>query len=337
MNLRDIDPSYYRRSKLPSLLSATTTAGRQTLVMGITSCVLPASDFYLAATNIDLSVASNWDSVATDYTIAANRAGKDFYIYAVPGKFLLSANSTVPTGYTTSSSRKIGGFHCLCLSVGTISGHDLSGFLTGDILPASIWDLNFRSSGLQNGMAYIAPLDSWWMIYLQSNTGASTGSVFGATITNNRNWMDFVDDLGAVGLRLPTDAEFQIASDGSNQQTNIAGSADPVTTGGHVDTSSRRMISSYGLEDCCGVVWQWLSDQSYQNDVAYSATFGYYSLPGSKGQLYRQSTTGDVKLLAGGGWSDVTYCGSRSRTANSARWYTYAYFGARGCALNIVK
>lgn len=70
-------------------------------------------------TEMDLNTAANWDTVTpTDYTVAATRAGKDFYVYAciqagnIP-KILLSANSTYPTGYTANNSRKIGGFHCM--------------------------------------------------------------------------------------------------------------------------------------------------------------------------------------------------------------------------------
>ena len=73
-----------------------------------------------------LNTAGNWD--ASTYATAANRAGKDFYVYLLEaGGVILSNNSTVPTGYTSSNSRKIAGFHCLCTAVGTISGHSLSG------------------------------------------------------------------------------------------------------------------------------------------------------------------------------------------------------------------
>ncbi len=51
--------------------------------------------------------------------------------------------------------------------------------------------------------------------------------------------------------------EFVAASLGANQGTNITGSADPGTTGGHTDTAGRRMISNVGCEDCCGVLFQW--------------------------------------------------------------------------------
>lgn len=207
-----------------------------------------------------------------DYTVAANRAGRDFYVYACQPaggptpKFLLSANSTVPAGYTVDNSRKVGGFHCLCVAVGTISGHPLSGYLAGDILPASVWDLKHRPVSSPEGMVFSEAANIWVDIYLQSGTGANTASVYGATITDIRNWMDFVDDAGAVKKRLLNDIEFQLIAAGSNEKTNINGSTDPNTTGGHVDTAGRRMISNIGCEDCCGAMWQWLDEQSYRYD-----------------------------------------------------------------------
>ena len=93
--------------------------------------------------SIDLSLEATWDTVSgTDYRTAANRAGKDFYVYAVqPGSgsvpgFKVSYNSTTPTGYSASTSRKVGGFHCLSVAVGTISGHALTGYLAGNTSPA---------------------------------------------------------------------------------------------------------------------------------------------------------------------------------------------------------
>jgi len=303
--------------------------------------IVPSSE------TLDLNTSANWDTTTpTDYSTAANRAGVDFYIYACePASgsapdIVLSANSTVPSGYTASASRKIGGGHCLCVAVGTIASHDLTGYLQGDILPASVWDLKHRRRDLQpEGMVYSEKAHLWVDIYLMSGTGASTVSEYGATISDTRNWMDFVDDAAAVGKPLLLDAEFQIVAAGSNEETNIAGSADPVTTGGHSDTASRRMISNIGCEDCCGGLWQWLDE----GGAFYRGTTGYWgNLPGGKGSIYTVFTadpgstevdgsdTGmDVKLLAGGSWDNGSACGSRARTANNFRWNAISNTGGR--------
>jgi hypothetical protein len=228
---------------------------------------------------------------------------------------------------------KLGGFHCECLNIGTISNHPLTGFLTGDIVPMSVWDQLHRPTCSPDGMAWCDQAKLWVDIYLQSGTGASTASVFGGTITDTRIWNDHVDDLFAVGKRMLDDSEFQVVAEGSNQKTNITGSVDPVTTGGHVDTASRRMVSNFGLEDCCGVMHQWLRDQSYRNDDAsYLGTWSYYTIPGNKGSFYKQGGAGDVKLLAGGNWSNGTTCGSRCRFAYIYRWNALTTLGSRGCA-----
>ena len=95
------------------------------------------------------------------------------------------------------------------------------------------------------------------------------------------------------------------------------------------------MISNIGCEDCAGVLWQWLSDQSYRFESTYAATWGWYDLSGGKGSLYNYDSTGgkaDVKLLAGGYWNDGARCGSRCRGADSYRWAANSGIGARGAA-----
>jgi hypothetical protein len=238
--------------------------------------------------------------------------------------------------------------------VGTISGHSLTDYVQGDILPASVWDVLHRPASSPEGMTYDDRQDLWVDIYLTSGTGELTVSAYDATISDDRDWMDFVDDLGAVNKRLLDDHEFQLAARGSNEETNIDGSSDPVTTGGYVDTSGRRMISDIGLEGMCGQMYQWLITQGYRADgFTHSHTvdtttsnaseptssddaapgFGWYDLPGSpQGSIYRQGGYGDVKLLAGGGWDRGSYCGPRCRFAGFGRWSTRTYFGSRGCA-----
>ena len=291
----------------------------------------------VSAVNLDLSVAANWDS--STYATAANRAGLDFYVYLcqpVTGSLpvlLLSAAATYPSGYSGTTSRKVGGFHCLCNSAGTISGNTLTGYVTGDILPASVWDLTFRAESSNVGMTYHAGLGAWLDIYMVSGTGASTTSVYGATISDTRSQYDFVDDLAAVKKRLCFDHEFTAAAYGSNEGTNITGSADPNTTGGHSDTAGQRMISNIGCEDCCGVEWQWLND-SLAIDDTNTNTFAWKAVTGSRGQVYAQGTYGFYKLVAGGFWgSSGAYCGSRSRGLLYYAWYCSSYIGARGLSL----
>lgn len=335
INLRDFNPTFYARPSLPALASTSTEAGRRTLVVPAkTAAALASADFYTAiAVSLDLSVAASWDSTATDYTVANNRAGKDFYLYATTSGLKLSANATVPTGFDASTSRKIGGFHCLCLSVGTISGHSLTGFLTGDILPASIWDINWRPVCSPEGMVYSVETDVWVDIYLQSGTGLTTASVFGATITDTRDYWSHGDDLAAVGKRMLLDMEFSQIAYGSPEGTNIMGSADPVTAGAHVNTASRRIISNCGCEDCTGVMYQWIDGGHVyrNNDAAYSGVWSWKPA-GSGGQQHTQGGSGAVGLLAGGAWTDGTYCGSRCRAANSARTTEHMNRSSRGCA-----
>lgn len=334
--LKSFLPAHYARRTAPSILSSSTVAGRRTLVTPEDLVLeLGGRAITIPQVSLDLDTVANWDSAYTGYTTAATRSGNDINLYATADALILSPNGTVPTGYTVDNSRKILGVHILCVDVGAITGHPLTGFLAGDILPASIWDLLHRPTCKAAGMVYSAQADLWVDIYLQSGTGAATASTYGATITDTRTWMDHTDDLDAVGKRLLWDYEFQTISAGSNQLTNIYGSTDPVTTGGHVDTAGRRMISNIGCEDCCGVMWQWLQDQQYRiggiPDTG-DPVFSWYTLPGSKGSIYRQGTSGDIKLLAGGAWDAGSRCGSRCRSAAYERWNAYSGVGARGCA-----
>ena len=277
---------YYNRNRMWKNKGSDTAANRRTLVspshMLVNIGGAGAHAYELAAAlDMDLNESWVWDTqTPTDYTVAANRAGKDFYIYAcIPGSgfspiLVLSAATTYPAGYSAADCRKIGGFHCECVDVGTISGHALTGYLAGDIIPRSCWDLSHRSAGAQAGMVWAGKTDFdtvvgpkiWVAIYLASGTGSSTASVNGGTISDTRDWMSFVDDFAAIGCRMLEDDEFQAIAAGSNEETNIAGSADPVTTTGHLDTAGRRMISNFGCEDCCGAMNQWLRTQSYRFD-----------------------------------------------------------------------
>lgn len=281
-----------------------------------------------------------------DYTLAANRAGKDFYIYVGVKsdntlKTCISVNSTVPYGFTAATSRKVGGFHCLCADVGTISGHQLTGYKQGDILPTSFWDLIHRPKSEPEGMVYVDGIDMWIDIYLCSWTGTTaaktlkTISKFGAVTgdgasTEKFHPLKWEQTMGTQKKRLPWVREFRTFSVGSNQSTNIKGNADVNTTGGHSDTAGRRMISDFGIEDCCGFLWQWCSDVGSATTGSSSYGNGYDANDRSdvKGQIYGA----EYRPLVGGGWAYGAVCGSRAAAWVNGSLDLGSSCGARGAS-----
>lgn len=269
-----------------------------------------------------------------------NRAGKDFYLYAIYStadvvpKFTFSANSTVPEGYDADTTRKICGFHCLCADVGTIDGHALTGYVAGDILPASVWDLYHRPKSEPESMVYDRFSDAWLDIYGDSWDGKKLVSVYGgvwADGTSEKKWHGeaSLEQLMRQGKRLPWRYEFQMAARGSNEGTNIKGSADPNTTGGHVDTAGRRMISDIGLEDCCGVLWQWGNDLGFAGGNGWTDSVYNSAVDDKK---YGQTYGSLFRLLFGAYWFDGASCGSRSAICNLVSSSVYAYYGCRGAS-----
>ena len=296
----------------------------------------------------------------TDYNIynimdtgaASLTAGTDYYIYAVQKdetdtltneiiktvELKASLNSTYPTGYTGNNSRKIGGFHTLCAAVTSSNApvlvdndiwdsHPAIGYNAGDIIPNSVWCLSNRPQSEPEGMVYVDKIDKWVDIYLQSGTGLSTASVFGAVVTDNRQQINHQWDMELKNKKLASDNDFTMFAEGSNQKTAIYGSKEPSPkiTGGHTDTAGKRMISGYFIEDCCGFLWQWL------DEIAPTGGSGFSNYDGSaaRGQSYGVPYC----LRAGGAWDDSSACGSRSRTANHPRSYVYASSGGRGVSL----
>lgn len=304
-------PTEYRRAELP-------VSDKTTITISKTRVVVNGHLFETTGNALNLSKSVCWDNVT--YVTASNRAGKDFYIYAcIPDsgaepKFILSANSTVPTGYTADNSRKIGGFHCLCASVGTISGHSLSGYITGDIIPASVWDLLHRCKGENEGMVYDAYDDVWIGIYLLSYDNGRAVSRFNGVIldgesTPKTHGLWFTETLAKQKMRLPYLHEFFNALKGCQEQVNISGSKDWNTTGGHVYTNNVRCISNIGLEDPTGFMWQWTNNYG----MAGGSAWGQSAYDSQVDSVNRGWTYGNLWLpRVGGGWTDGSYCGSRS-------------------------
>jgi len=302
-----------------------------------------------SVTTLDADTTGSWASNETSKATAANRNGEDVYIYAVEPSsgttpnFCLSSNSTYPDGTvggvtaSATNSRKIGGFHCLCVDVGTISGHSLTGYLDGDILPRSVWtQASHRPTSSPEGMVYVGN-KLWADIYLASNT-TTLESKYNQTIVDgvsnpDYHWYNFVERFAEIEKRLPTQAEFMALAIGSNEETNISGSADPGTTGGHSDTASRRMISNVGCEDCTGAMWQWANETGSDGAASYAAqdtasdgtTYDGVNAIG-RGTGYSVPN----RAFVGGSWDSGAVCGSRSVGWNNSPLSLSGYFGSRG-------
>jgi hypothetical protein len=332
-------PGTYARDQRWANGGSDTATNRRTLVSPNRVAVYIDGNGYVLSSqsSLDIDTAANWDD--STYATASNRAGKDFYVYAcIPSTgrevdLVLSANSTYPDGYTASNSRKIGGFHCLGVSVGTISGHDLTGYLQGDILPMSVWDLLHRPVSAPEGMVYNPGIGHWVDIYLAGIASGELVSRYGVAhqtgdTTEEFHWYKFSQWLGRIGKRMLNQHEFQSASMGSNQGTNITGSADPTNTGGYDDTAGRRMISDIGCESCCGVLYQWgEGDGGGQSAASWEDAFDAND-SGVAGQHY----VAPNRPRFGGTWSHGAVCGSRSSNWNVDPLGLNSSSGSRGCA-----
>ena len=286
-------PAYYNRPNLP-------TSNHTTITIPANTQVNIDNAGYVSTDDKTLDISTLGD--------ASSRAGKDFYIYAVTTSageldFVLSANSTVPDTYNADNSRKIGGFHCLCLATGDLGeSHPLSNYATGDVLPRSIWDLNHRPDcKYPEGKVYNPGAKIWSSIYLLTWEGTGTSqilkSTFGGVTADGTSeekfdWYKFAYVLAKQGERMPTQREFINLSLGSNQNTVIQGASDPNTTGGHTDTTGRRMISYDGNEDCCGVLWQWSEEPGGANGADWAGLNDTIYPDEIDGDTYYQSRRG---------------------------------------------
>lgn len=337
-------PAHYEREQLY-------TTNKTTITIYPTWVNINGGGYVLEGTKlIDIENEDSWDD--PQYITAINRAGKDFYIYACEPisndapDFILSANPTVPAGYTVDNSRKIGGFHCLCLSVGTINGHTLSDYTTGDILPNSPWDLKHRAVSENEGMVYIPEVGKWVDIYLASWDGAKlvskyNGEFVTGVTTHKCHGEKFVEEFGLVNKQLLTREEFMVIAKGSNENTNINGATNSVTTGGHKDSNNRRMVSNYGVEDCCGTLGQWLGTTAEDYQYSTWTTANYY-LNGYNQQdrpVYNSAIDSQKygscyglvrRFFSGGSWSDSSSCGSRYLSCHVFGSHATASIGSRG-------
>lgn len=254
-------------------------------------------------------------------TLPTLTAGNDYAIYATEdGRLLADLNWSAPSGEPAGTARKLGGFHVV---------------LTGEIMPYSLWDLNYRPSCPDpRGMVCINGM-FWSDIYLLGVNhhvdGTSRASVtiadgasppkvptiYGGNGSNayaNLTWFVAQDVLQSHGKRCPSWAEFSMLAFGVTEQTSVG--TDPVTT---KNDGPRR--SRWGVEQATGNLWVWGAD------TYGSGATGWSAMTDGRGSVYMGGVTA---VLLGTSWGDAGASGSRSARWDLSPSYSDSSFSARG-------
>lgn len=299
---------------------------------------------------------------------SAFAVGNDYYVYicdsrvdAQDEQYVISLNSTYPTGWNASNSRKIGGFHYgRCRKVdenlqptnssGVIFGTGWESAVSNGIVPRSVWTLGHRPKCNPEGMVYIGG-GTWVDIYLNSDDGEmglkSEYNCAPMTGTAGMNWYNFVERLAKSGKRLPDYAEFCAYAFGSPaglDDANTNAWSATTNTGRGTTGSVVNAVSAMGCVDAVGRVWEWLNDLITRAEHATNATnhatqaWGWDTntplKTGEKsydvGNIYQYYYNSLAALVAGGRWADGAQCGARAVDCNAYPWYVHTAVGARG-------
>ena len=272
-------------------------------------------------------------SSATAVTMPTLTAGTDYAIYVCTDNSIRAdASFTAPSGYTTSNSRRIGGFHYA-------PGGNATGTSGGDTTPAinaySLWDLKWRPACTDpRGMALVS--DGFWCdIYLlNTDPGANGTSKYNVTIADGSsppkiptafggngstaysslNWWEAEEVLRAYGKAPLTYDEFSAAMYGT---TEASGSGtDPGST-----ILRNAYTSKWGIMLATGNMWIWGA-----NFGGGAAAASWTANTGGRGSTYQMENA----VIFGGNWGNGSNCGSRCSYWIYSPTYSNSSIGARG-------
>lgn len=328
----------------------------------IEGCVIAVGGAGIFKTGNTVLNASNLDIGA------AFAVGSDYYVYicdsrqdAQDEQYIISLNSTYPSGWNASNSRKIGGFHygrCRKIndnmqpvnSSGAIFGTGWESAVSNGILPRSVWTLGHRPKCSPEGMVYLGG-GTWVDIYLNSDDGAqglkSEYNCAPMTGTEGMNWYTFTERLMKSGKRMPDYSEFCAYAFGSPQGLDGANTnawTATTNTGRGTTGSVVNAVSAVGCVDAVGRVWEWLNDLITRAEHATNAEYHPTAAWGwdKKSPLRDNATKYDVgniyqyyayslaALVAGGGWNDGVRAGARAVICSRCPWSVYTSVGVRG-------
>ena len=328
----------------------------------IEGCVIAVGGAGIFQTGNTVLNASNLD------VGAAFSVGCDYYVYicdsrqdAQDEQYIISLNSTYPSGWNASNSRKIGGFHygrCRKIndnlqpvnSSGAVFGTGWESAVSNGIVPRSVWTLGHRPKCSPEGMVYLGG-GTWVDIYLNSDDGAqglkSEYNCAPMTGTEGMNWYTFTERLMKSGKRMPDYSEFCAYAFGSPQGLDGANTnawTATTNTGRGTTGSVVNAVSAVGCVDAVGRVWEWLNDLITRAEHATNADYHPTAAWGwdKKSPLRDNATKYDVgniyqyyayslaALIAGGDWSRGVHAGARAVNCNSYPWSVITAFGVRG-------
>lgn len=328
----------------------------------IEGCVIAVGGAGIFKTGNTVLNASNLDIGA------AFAVGSDYYVYicdsrqdAQDEQYIISLNSTYPSGWNASNSRKIGGFHygrCRKIndnmqpvnSSGAIFGTGWESAVSNGILPRSVWTLGHRPKCSPEGMVYLGG-GTWVDIYLNSDDGAqglkSEYNCAPMTGTEGMNWYTFTERLMKSGKRMPDYSEFCAYAFGSPQGLDGANTnawTATTNTGRGTTGSVVNAVSAVGCVDAVGRVWEWLNDLITRAEHATNTEFHPTVAWGwdKKSPLRDNATKYDVgniyqyyayslaAPIAGGSWNRGVRAGARAVGCGNYPWNVNTYLGVRG-------
>ena len=328
----------------------------------IEGCVIAVGGAGIFQTGNTVLNASNLDIGA------AFAVGSDYYVYicdsrqdAQDEQYIISLNSTYPSGWNASNSRKIGGFHygrCRKIndnlqpvnSSGAVFGTGWESAVSNGIVPRSVWTLGHRPKCSPEGMVYLGG-GTWVDIYLNSDDGAqglkSEYNCAPMTGTEGMNWYTFTERLMKSGKRMPDYSEFCAYAFGSPQGLDGANTnawTATTNTGRGTTGSVVNAVSAVGCVDAVGRVWEWLNDLITRAEHATNADYHPTAAWGwdKKSPLRDNATKYDVgniyqyyayslaALIAGGGWYDGVRAGARAVGCYDYPWTVGTTRGVRG-------
>ncbi len=280
--------------------------------------------------------------------------GKDYYIYVCDKgnnqdeEYKISLNSTFPLGYDATNSRKIGGFHygdCRRVNLETLEPVNTSGVAWGSnwednvyvgILPFSVWTLLHRPKCEPEGMVYCESINKWVDIYLTSTNYKSEYNATPLTGSEGLCYWDWHEKVARKLKKFPLSyLEFCSVADGSpngRDDSNTYAWTHKSNAGRNKTGIIAKAVSSYGLKDCVGNVWEVGKDISFSTQI-YTGSGGAWNFKNAtevkKGAHYTAFNNDVHVALHGADWNDGVSAGSRTVYCSSYLWSVSTHVGCR--------